>query len=131
MKKSASVMFSSILLCFVITVFFQNQVKSEINIDHSISTLASSHTNICLSCHLVGDLHEKAGHTDCSQCHDGTPAEGNVEASMCSDCHLTGDPGKCGLVEFHPESCIKCHQECVEEATTTTTTGGVTSHTAI
>lgn len=132
MKKYVSVIFFSILLCFVITAFFPHPGKSELNVDHSISAQASSHTNSCLSCHMVGDLHKKDGHDDgdCSKCHDGTPRTGNVEAEMCSNCHPTDDPGKCGLVTLHPASCLRCHNECAED-TTTTTIAVYTSHSDI
>ena len=83
---------------------------------------AAGHMDDCLSCHLAGSLHAKEGHSNCSQCHDGTPKEGTVTADKCAVCHPTGNPGKCNLVDYHGRSCLTCHIQCSDDISTTTTT---------
>jgi len=73
-------------------------------------------------CHVAGDYEDPeegtlhALHSNCSQCHEGTPGLGNVNASSCIECHPFGNAGKCPLVNFHdPDkgtSCLTCHIEC-------------------
>ena len=90
----------------------------------------------CLECHEVGTFGAQDGslhgsHSNCSDCHDGTPGPGNVSSSACIDCHPFGDPGKCPLVDLHEESlsynpqglsCLDCHPECDGGNGTTSTT---------
>ena len=88
------------------------------------------HTGICMSCHLVGDLHGEGAHSNCDQCHDGTPAVGNVKAESCvTSCHPIGNPGKCNLANNHPTYCLTCHANCVESDTSTTVSPNSTTTT--
>ena len=83
-----------------------------------------SHIEICLSCHVVSDLHAIAAHSNCSQCHAGTPQKGNVSAEECIKCHPLAAPGdKCSLanINSHGSSCLACHVKCADSITTTTT----------
>ena len=80
------------------------------------------HSEICMECHNVNDLHEHVGHDNCTHCHEGTPQAGNVDPGTCIVCHPGGDTGFCNLVTHHGGSCLECHSECVDETTTTTTT---------
>ncbi len=80
----------------------------------------SSHTGICLACHYVDDLHAKAEHNYCFQCHTSNPGKGNVEAEKCVGCHPIGNPGTCNLVTSHGSTCITCHSACSESSTTST-----------
>ena len=90
----------------------------------------------CLECHEVGTFGAQDGslhgsHSNCADCHDGTPGRGNVSSSGCIDCHPLRDQGKCPLVNLHEESlsynpqglsCLDCHDECEEGNGTTSTT---------
>ena len=82
------------------------------------------HFDICLTCHLVDDLHAKAEHNYCFQCHTGTPSKGNVDAEKCIGCHPIGNRSTCNLVTLpeHGNSCVSCHLSCTEGSTTSTTT---------
>lgn len=80
----------------------------------------TGHTAACLECHLVDDIHAKDAHDTCTQCHDGTPQEGNVDAGTCIECHPTGDSGKCNLSIHHGFTCLECHTECQESTSTST-----------
>jgi hypothetical protein len=79
-----------------------------------------SHIDICITCHVVSNLHAQPAHSNCSVCHDGAPGKGNVTADKCVVCHPTGNPGKCNLVNSHGSSCLDCHVKCAEGSTTTT-----------
>jgi hypothetical protein len=82
------------------------------------------HTDTCLECHFVNDLHSKPAHENCTSCHDGTPEAGNVSPGSCVVCHPASDPGKCNLITFpdHGNACLSCHLSCTEGSTTSTTT---------
>jgi len=80
---------------------------------------SSTHIGTCSQCHHTDDLHERAGHSECSICHDGTPQAGNVEPSACILCHPIGNAGKCNLANIHGSSCLTCHFECEGNTTTT------------
>ena len=71
--------------------------------------------SFCLYCHThdADRLHNRHDSEECGQCHDGTPAEGNVFSGKCIACH-EHDAGKCYLVDDHPRgaSCFACHFEC-------------------
>ncbi|MDX1779416.1 MAG: hypothetical protein R3339_11100 [Thermodesulfobacteriota bacterium] len=91
----------------------------------------------CLECHEVGQFGAQDGslhgsHSNCADCHDGSPGLGNVSSSACIDCHPFPSPGLCQLVNLHEgslgynpsgASCIDCHSDCDGGSTTTTTTG--------
>jgi hypothetical protein len=90
----------------------------------------------CLECHAVGQFGAQDGslhgsHSNCADCHDGTPAAGNVPVSFCLACHPSSNAGLCDLVNLHEESvsydpsgatCLTCHATCQGGTTTTTTT---------
>ena len=77
-------------------------------------------------CHTVTDLHAGAGHTNCTECHNGAPQTGNVEPANCIVCHPLAGPGSCDLIEGHDPGyaaeCLTCHVECGGGPSTTTTT---------
>jgi len=89
----------------------------------------------CLECHDLGvfgagDGSIHGSHSNCSDCHDGTPGAGNVFSSACLECHPASGSAKCDLVNFHEDSvsytptgasCLTCHSECGNSTTTTTT----------
>ena len=94
----------------------------------------SGHTDQCLTCHYVNDLHAQTAHNNCTYCHTGTPPQaGNVDDGKCVTCHPTGNPGKCNLVAFHGSTCITCHTPamCAPSTTTTAGPGSSTTSTAI
>lgn len=74
----------------------------------------------CLECHTVatpgtgseGEQHFDHEGLDCSVCHDGTPATGNVKAETCTVCHFE----LCESVVTHDErgttDCLTCHSNC-------------------
>jgi hypothetical protein len=101
-------------------------VPATTSIPGATTTVPPGHTNSCLACHFVSDLHAQAEHNNCFQCHTGTPGKGNVEAAKCAGCHPIGNPGKCNMVEVHGSSCLTCHSSCFE-SNTTTTTGSTTT----
>lgn len=92
----------------------------------------------CLECHEVGQFGAQDGslhgsHSNCADCHDGSPGLGNVSSSACIDCHPFPSPGECQLVNLHEgslsynpsgASCLDCHSDCDGGTTTTTTTTG-------
>lgn len=108
------------ILCGIVLLMVPAAAES--STDALVSIQASSHTAICMECHLIGDLHAKSGHTDCSDCHEGTPQTGNVEADSCSQCHPIEAPDKCGIVSEHGTNCSRCHAECFADDSSTTTT---------
>ena len=69
----------------------------------------------CLYCHRhdAERLHDNHDGEDCNQCHNGTPATGNVTSANCITCHEHNE-GKCSLVDDHPSGarCFSCHFEC-------------------
>jgi len=85
----------------------------------------TAHIDTCLVCHPTNDLHERVGHSSCTQCHDQSTQGGVIEflpaePGKCVVCHPLDDPGKCNLAGNH-ESCIGCHTECTGDGTSTTT----------
>jgi hypothetical protein len=90
----------------------------------------------CLECHEVGQFGAQDGslhgsHSNCADCHDGSPAAGNVAASACLACHPSSGADLCDLANLHEESvsynppgasCYTCHSGCQGGTTTTTTT---------
>ena len=82
-----------------------------------------------------GTIH--GSHSNCVDCHDGSPGLGNVSSSNCIDCHPGPNPGECQLVNLHEgslaynpsgSSCFDCHSDCDDGGiTTTTTTTGLPS----
>ena len=88
----------------------------------------------CLPCHELGTFGADDGsihgsHSNCADCHDGTPGAGNVFSSSCIECHPASGSAKCDLVNFHEDSvsytpagasCLDCHSECGSSTTTTT-----------
>jgi len=89
----------------------------------------------CLECHDLGvfgagDGSIHGSHSNCADCHDGTPGAGNVFSSACLACHPASDSALCDLVNFHEGSvsytpsgaaCLDCHSTCGGSTTTTTT----------
>ena len=89
----------------------------------------------CLECHALGvfgagDGSIHGSHSNCADCHDGTPGAGNVFTSACLACHPASDSALCDLVNFHEGSvsytpsgaaCLDCHSTCGGSTTTTTT----------
>jgi len=61
----------------------------------------------------MSDLHERAGHSNCTQCHEGATQAGIVEPSNCILCHPLVNTGDCKLVDFHAPGrdgeCLECH----------------------
>ncbi len=86
------------------------------NIATTYTDVTTSDTGGCIAdgCHSATDLHAGSGHGDCTACHDGTPAAGNVAASTCAvaECHV----GTCEIVVAHDParetSCLVCHPTC-------------------
>ncbi len=84
-----------------------------------LPNIGTTYTNVesggCIAdgCHSVDSQHEKHP-GDCSVCHDGTPAAGNVAASTCAVAECHGD--LCTISNVHDESanCLLCHAECAE-----------------
>jgi len=113
-----------IALCMVVAFIFPHLGKSYQIVDDTG----------CLQqgCHVAGDSEDPeegtlhALHSNCTQCHEGTPELGNVYASSCIECHPFDDAGKCPLVNFHDPgkgaTCLSCHPDCEGGETTTTTT---------
>jgi hypothetical protein len=74
----------------------------------------------CTVCHAVGIPGGGGGtlhglHSNCLDCHNGTPQAGNVHASSCMECHISIDAQACDLVEIHvtyTSDCVMCHVEC-------------------
>ena len=104
---------------------------------------SDDHIKQCLPCHPTSfsstdplRMHSRSGHSTCSQCHDGTPAQGNVTADKCSVCHPLGNTGQCKIVDLHSpniiSTCLTCHMNCAgggAATTTTTTASGSTTTT--
>ena len=94
------------------------------------SVSSGSHTDLCIKCHYVSDIHSHPQHSDCSSCHSGTPASDNVSPNSCLACHGP----KCTLVNFHGNTCTTCHASCIGGTTSTsstTTTANGTSTTTV
>ena len=99
------------------------------------SGFAYSTWSNCGSCHPAGtpgsaspsELHGIAAHTNnCSNCHSGSPAAGNVSPSACIACHPAASQGLCPLINqssagaSHGATCLACHTDCAPAPTTTT-----------
>jgi len=126
-----------ILLCLTIAVMcVPNTLQS--------NPLVYSTETGCLNCHNAaypdGTLHTIPEHSDCSACHEGTPAKFTVFTIKCTACHPAGNPGICELIALHGEStapeadgaqCSVCHIKCEPVISTTSTTGNLTTTTTI
>ena len=136
MKKIGALVFS-IALCLAVAFIFPQVGRSNLYVDSSSE---------CLTCHVAtyppgseGEQHydhdgKKNPNTGedivCTDCHEGTPATGNVKAHTCTVCHLE----KCESINTHESQhgadCLSCHPECAADTTTTTTAVSSTTTTA-
>ena len=80
----------------------------------------------CLECHELGQFNAQDGslhgsHSNCADCHEGSPGLGNVSSSACIECHPFPFHGICQLVNLHERSldynpsgasCLECHGVC-------------------
>ncbi len=113
------------------------------------------HIDNCLSCHTIrkaGDplyiydslhlLHQgedncTIGCYDCSACHEGEPATGNVDIKSCvtAECHNTlMDPCDLQKLPIHIENntdCFNCHITCGITDTTSTTSTPPENHSEV
>ena len=127
-KKIGIVLFC-ISLFLAVSFILPHSGTSNQMVDNSGCLVEGCHT---AEFGVEGNLHSVSAHSNCGQCHDGTPDEGNVFASSCIECHpLESNTGKCALVLFHEDSldydppdlsCLNCHGDCEGGETTTTTT---------
>ncbi len=123
------------LLC-IFVLFFLSFYITKLSISNPLVDSSG-----CLECHQVGQFGAQDGslhgsHSNCADCHEGSPGLGNVSSSACIDCHPFPSPGECQLVNLHEGSltynpsgatCLDCHSDCDDGSTTTTTTGPLPS----
>lgn len=136
MRKSGIAVYAGIVVSVALVSFARpGWTNSKVTVE----------TNGCLEagCHSVGVFGANDGsihgsHSNCADCHEGTPQAGNVFSSSCLACHPNSDSELCDLARFMENSlnynptglsCYECHSNCEPTGTTTTTTATGTSTT--